>query len=349
MKETQLARQGVALAIGLLGALLATNIGIPLPWMLGPMVVVMVAAVAGAPVFAPVRLRVLVVPILGVMLGSGFHPEIFQNIGNWFLTLLILPVFVATAFGAAILFYRTIGGYDPVTAYFASAPGGLNDMMILGAEAGGDEKRIALAHASRIFIVVTFVVFFYSTFLDIAVTGNARPYISFGEVPELDLSILAACAIVGAVLGPRIRLPAPQILGPMILSGIVHLFGLTNAPPPTLAVNTAQLVMGTVVGCRFAGAKPREIARDLSLAAGASGAMLAVALITAFVVTELTGIGLRETFLIFSPGGLPEMSLLALAMHADVAFVATVHIVRISLVIAVAPIAFKLLGGRKAR
>jgi membrane AbrB-like protein len=245
-----------------------------------------------------------------------------------------------------MVFYRKIGGYDPVTAYFSAAPGGLNEMMILGAEAGGDEKRIALAHASRIFLVVSFVVFFYATVLDVSVAGDARPYVSFTDIPVRDLAILAACAVLGAYIGPRLRLPAPQILGPMVLSGAAHLSGLTGAPTPTFAVNTAQLVMGTVIGCRFIGARPREIFRDMSLAAGSAGALLTVALGTAMIVTSLTGIELRQTFLTFSPGGLPEMSLLALALHADIAYVATIHIVRILLVIMIAPIAFRILGLR---
>ncbi|MBT8417450.1 MAG: AbrB family transcriptional regulator [Silicimonas sp.] len=336
------ARQAIALAIGLVGAIAANALGIPLPWMLGPMVIVLVVAVAGAPVIPPVTLRALVVPILGVMLGSGFHPGLFAHIADWALTLLILPVFVAAAFSCSALIYRKIGRYDIVTAYFSAAPGGLNDMMILGAEAGGDEKRIALAHASRVFIVVTFVAFFYASFLGISIAGEDRPYIGFADVPGADLAILAACAVLGAWLGPKIGLPAPQILGPMILSGIAHLTALTDAPPPTLAVNAAQLVMGTVIGCRFAGARPREIARDMALAAAASGLMLVIALATAFAVTSLTGIHLSETFLTFSPGGLPEMSLLALSMNADIAYVATIHIVRITLVIAVAPVVFRL-------
>jgi membrane AbrB-like protein len=315
--------------------------------MLGSMVVVMVSAVAGAPVRAPIELRKIVVPILGVMLGSGFHPNIFAQVGDWILTLLILPVYVALAFATSMVFYRKIGGYDPVTSYFAAAPGGLNEMMILGAEAGGDEKRIALAHASRIFLVVTFVVFFYATFLDVSVSGDARPYVSFADVPVIDLGILLACAIAGAFLGPRLRLPAPQILGPMILSAIVHLTGLTASPPPTFAVNTAQLVMGTVIGCRFIGARPREILKDMSLAAGSSGALLSIALGTALVVTHLTGIELHQTFLAFSPGGLPEMSLLALALHADIAYVATIHIVRILMVITFAPLVFRMTGSRR--
>ena len=63
-----------------------------------------------------------------------------------------------------------------------------------------------------------------------------------------------------------------------------------------------------------------------------------------FTVTALSGIPIQQTFLTFSPGGLPEMSLLALAMSADVAYVATIHILRITIVIAVAPFVFRVLG-----
>jgi membrane AbrB-like protein len=102
--------------------------------------------------------------------------------------------------------------------------------------------------------------------------------------------------------------------------------------------------MGTVVGCRFIGARPREILKDMSLAAGSSGALLLIALCTAYAVTALTGIEIRQTFLTFSPGGLPEMSLLALALQADIAYVATIHIVRILIVLTVAPFVFRTLG-----
>ncbi|MGI9393797.1 MAG: AbrB family transcriptional regulator [Boseongicola sp.] len=336
-------RQFTALGIGAMGAAIAVRIGIPLPWMLGPMIAVTVAAVSSVPVSAPLILRKILLPILGVMLGSGFHPGIFGQISNWTITVMALPVYIAAAFGIAFLFYRKIGRYDTVTAYYSSAPGGLNDMMILGAEAGGDERRIALAHASRILVVVSFISFFFAIVFDITSSGQSRSHTPFAAVPMTDLMLLLGCAIVGASVAPYFRLPAPQILGPMILSGIIHSTGVTDAPPPSIAVNAAQLVMGTVVGCRFYGVAAREIARDLVLAGGASGSMIIVALFTAFAVTTLSGIPFQQSFLTFSPGGLPEMSLLAIAMSADVAYVATIHILRITIVIAVAPLVFGLL------
>ena len=305
------------------------------------MLAVMLAAIGRVPLVAPIELRRIVVPIIGVLLGSGFSPAMLDQLGNWVVTLAILPIFTIVAFTASFFFYRKIGKYDGVTAYFAAAPGGLNDMLIIGAAAGGNETRIALAHASRVFIVVTFVAFFYGFVLDVSATGDARPHVAFSDIPLPDLGMLLACAVIGALVAPMIGLPAPQILGPMILSAVVHATGLTSAPPPTLAVNGAQLVMGTVVGSRFVGTPVAEILRDLVLALGSSTSMLAAALVSALAVTSIAGIGLEQSFLAFSPGGLPEMSLLALAMGADVAYVAAIHIIRITLVISLAPLVFR--------
>ena len=55
-----------------------------------------------------------------------------------------------------------------------------------------------------------------------------------------------------------------------------------------------------------------------------------------------SNIPLAQAFLAFSPGGLTEMSLLTLAMGQDVTYVSVMHIIRITLVIAIAPTVFKL-------
>ena len=335
--------QIVALAIGYIGALIAVQIGFPLPWMLGPMIFVTISAVAGAPVKAPLQFRKIIMPILGVMLGSGFHPEIFAQISEWAVTISVIPAFVILAFASAFTVYRTIGRFDPVTAYFSSAPGGLNDMMLIGAEAGGVERRIGLAHASRILIVVSATSFIFWFFFDVSSNGQATPMVGFTDLTARDYAILIACAVVGAYLGPKLKLPAAPVIGPMILSSIVHLAGLTESAPPTTAVNIAQLVMGTVVGCRFVGVPVGEIGRDIGLAVIATAGMMVAAGLCAWFVTWQTGIDLKQTLLTFAPGGLPEMSLLTLAMGADIAFVATAHILRILLVIAAAPIVFRLL------
>ena len=334
--------QFTALAIGIAGGLAAYFGGLPLPWMLGPMIANTVAAMLRAPIAGPDPLRPYVIPVIGVMLGSGVTAEVFGLLGTWLLTLMLLPVFLACAAGISYAVYRRLGGYDPVTAFYSAMPGGLNEMLILGAEAGGDERRIALAHAARVLIIIVFVALFFGLVLGVSSgSRGAAPWIGLYEITARDYLILGLCAVVGAVLGKRMGLPASPVFGPMLLSGIAHIAGWVTVAPPTLFVIAAQITIGTIIGTRFVGATLGEIRRDIGLSAVASFLMLLAAVGFAELIVWTSGIPLAQAFLAFSPGGLTEMSLLTLAMGQDVTYVSVMHIIRITMVIGIAPFVFK--------
>jgi len=335
-------RQVLALCIGIVAGYTAFRLKMPLPWMLGPMIANTIVAVSGGPITAPVRLRPFVIPVIGVMLGSTITAQIFTVIGDWFVTLLVMVPFLATAALGSYGVYRRIGGYDPVTAYFAAMPGGLVEMLQLGTAAGGIERRIALAHAARVLLVVSFVGLFYGLVLG-AQSGAAgvKAWVGFGRLAISDWLVLAGCAALGVPVGQRLGLPAPNLLGPMLFSALAHLFHVVGVPPPSLMVIGSQIVLGTVIGCRFVGATAQEVARDLGLGVMSSLVMLVVAVGYTFLTSELTGTPMSQVFLAYSPGGLTEMSLLALALGQDVAYVSVMHILRILIVIVLAPFVFR--------
>ncbi|MFV1874659.1 AbrB family transcriptional regulator [Nioella sp.] len=343
--QTTSARTALALLIGIGSGVFAYLIGMPLPWMLGPMIGNTIAAILHAPIAPPARLRPIVIPVIGVMLGSGITPEVLEALGDWVISFLVLPPFLIVAAGTSFLFYRLVGKYDPVTAYFSAMPGGLNEMLILGAEQGGDEKRIALAHASRILLVIGFVALFFGLVLGVTSGGQGgATWVGLWELDLTDYAVLAACAVAGVYLGKVLRLPAAAVLGPMLLSGIAHFFHIVDVPPPTVLVIAAQVVMGTVIGCRFIGASVREVGHDLFLGFFSTVGMLITGVGFAAVVAALTDTELSQAFLAYSPGGLTEMSLLAFAMGGDIAYVSLTHIVRIVIVIFSAPLVFRWLG-----
>ena len=248
-------KTALALLIGLAGGVVAHFIGLPLPWMLGPMIANVVAAMLRAPVKGPAGLRNIVVPVIGVLLGSGVTAELFGLVSTWVLTLALLPPCLLVAAGVSFLIYRRVGGYDPVTAYYAAMPGGLNEMILLGAEAGGSERQIALAHAARVMIVIIFVALFFGLVLGVSAgrTDDAS-WTALDALSLRDYAVLGLCAIAGAWLGKIARLPAAPVFGPMILSAIAHYTALVTVPPPGLFVIAAQVTIGTVIGTRFVGA-----------------------------------------------------------------------------------------------
>ena len=333
--------QILAVCIGIAGGLAAYFGGLPLPWMLGPMIANTVAAMLRMPVRGPGRLRPYVIPVIGVMLGSGVTAEVFGLLGTWVLTLIVLPIFLAVAAGISYGVYRKVGGYDPVTAFYSAMPGGLNEMLILGAEAGGNERRIALAHAARVLIIIVFVALFFGLVLGVSSGGQgASSWIALNAITAADYAILGVCAVAGAMMGKWLGLPAAPIFGPMILSGIAHIAGWVSVAPPTLFVIAAQITIGTIIGTRFVGATLVEIRREIGLSAVASLLMLVAAVGFAELIVSISGVPLAQAFLAFAPGGLTEMSLLTLAVGQDVAYVSIMHIIRITMVIAIAPFVF---------
>ena len=337
----------LALALGLVGGVAAFFAGLPLPWMLGPMIANIVAAMLHAPVQGPAPLRNVVVPVIGVLLGSGVTAELVGMLSSWALTLVLLPPFLFVAAGVSFVIYRRVGGYDPVTAYYAAMPGGLNEMVILGAEAGGVERRIALAHAARVMIVIIFVALYFGLVLGVSAGGtdNAN-WTALDALTLQDYAILGACAVVGAWFGKIARLPAAPVFGPMILSGIAHFTGWVTVPPPSLFVIIAQITVGTIIGTRFVGATLADIRRDVGLAVLSCAVMLLIAVGFAEVIAHAAGMPLAQAFLAYAPGGLTEMSLLTLAMQQDATYVSVIHVIRITLVIAAAPVVFVMIRKR---
>lgn len=329
-----LRRLATALAIGFVGGALFAFLDLPLPWMLGALAACMTASLAGADLVLPQGLRKPMMAVVGVALGSAFTPDRLEGALAWLPSLLTLPIYVAVT-GALILFYlRRLSTFDGTTAFFAATPGGLSEMVLLSDSLGGDMRNVALFHSARLVLIV-----FSIPLLAYIVTGveSASTIAADGQtLAMLDIATLGGLLVIGWLIAKPLRLPSPAFMGPLILSSVVHMFGLTEASPPYMAIAAAQLVIGTSVGSRFSGVPLRLILQTLTLGAGGALLMFAVTLIFCMALYWVTGFPLPLLLLALIPGGFPEMSLIALGMGFDPAFVVTHHGVRVMLVVAFA-------------
>lgn len=335
-------RAAKALAIGTLGGAAFAAAGMPLPWMLGAMTAVTASALSGQRVALPRSMRNVCVTILGVMLGASFTPAVVARMGEWIFTLGALAAWGLTAGAAGWFYFRRVVGYDRVTSYFAAAPGGLNEMTLAGARFGADERRIALIHATRVFLTVLCIPIWFRIHDGLGSSATAAGFVGLGAIALGDYLILAGCALGGAYAADRLRIPAGAVIGPMVLSAAVHLAGVTESSPPTLVVWAAQVVIGSALGCQFVGFPLALIGRTILHGAVAGAMMVGLAVAAGAVVGLLAGIPVSTVVLGFAPGGLAEMSLVAIALGADAAFVATHHLVRIVLVVICAAPLFRI-------
>lgn len=341
-------RTAMALFVGGVGGGLFFIADLPLAWMLGSMCFSTVAALRGVNLAVNGTLRKVMTAILGVMLGCGFSTDTWSAMSRWSGGLLLLLVSVILSMLLVYLFYRRIGKFDPVTAYFSAAPGGLNVMYEVGEAKGGNGPTIALIHASRILILVMTVpmIFRYG----VGFAGNSQMTSLFGSIQDIvgDGWLLLA-AVIGYGGGYLCRLPAYHLMGPLLTTAAVQMAGITDVSPPMILVYAAQLVIGTAIGARFLGTRFRDIRHIIGLSFLSTALMVLIAAIFAYLFAETIGVSAAGIVLALSPGGLAEMSLVALALGIDVAFVSTMHVIRISLIIALVPLAFSGIERIRAR
>ncbi len=329
-----------ALGVGAAGGVLFQSIGAPLPWVLGSMAACAAASIAGLPVAASSAARRPMAAVIGVVLGSSFRPDLFEQAREWIVPLILLPLFLASAAFVCVTYFRRVAKFDPVTAYFAGMPGGIAEMVVMGSERGADERTIGLIHGARIFLVV-FTLPFLIRLVAAPVAAPAATVVH-GNVANLSLlGWSVGCVVVGLALGRLLRLPAWHLVGPLAVSAVVHATGIADFRIPAWALAAAQVGLGATIGCRFVGMTIRALLRTLLLAAGSTVLLLVLTVLWAVGIAAATGLDPVLLVLAYSPGGLAEMSMVALSLALEPAFVIVHHLTRVVLVLIGAPFAFR--------
>jgi membrane AbrB-like protein len=327
-----LGRFALALTIGTAGGGSFYFLGIPLPFMLGSMVACAVTSIAGLPVRAPMAVRPPMSAVIGAVIGASVSPAALAHLPSMGWSMLFLVAFMITGGAVSALYFYRVIGFDLRTACFAGMPGGLIDMVTLADEHGGDPRKVAIVHTLRVMLVV-----FTVPFLVLTLTGAERvPGFNMAStLADIDRGFLLwfpVSCVAGTILGAVLRLPARYFVGPMLVSAAIHVTGVSNYKLPFEMLIVAQIVLGATIGCRFVGTPPREIAAVAVASIGSTALLLVIGALFAWLTTLLSPLGFLAVFLSYAPGGLAEISLLALALQIETAIVTAHHIVRIILV-----------------
>jgi len=330
------------LAAAGLGAAIFVALGLPLPLLLGPMLGCLGFALAGARMEDMGGFGTFMRTFLGVAIGATVTPELVAELPRHAPTLLLVPVFVLVIGAVGYPFFRRVMGFDHPTAFYSAMPGGLQDMLIFGQEAGGDVRAMSLVHATRVLVIVTAAPVLLMALYDADLT--LPPGLPATAVPVHELALMLAAAVVGWKAAERARLFGAALLGPMIATAALSLMDIIHFRPPAEVIWAAQFFIGISVGAKYTGITARELRIDVG--AGIAFAVLLSLISLAFIeaVLLISPAPTLEVLLAFLPGGQAEMAVIAIVTGADVAFVVVHHLLRIFIVITAAPFAARWLG-----
>jgi len=337
-------------ALGGAGGLVAHALGLPLAMLLGSLVSVTVAGalglrIAGHAPAVPQKWRYVLVPVIGVAIGASFPPDFATQVLNWWVTMLALVAFIPLAQFLGYQMFARLGGLTPATAYFAAMPGGFIEALDMGEKAGADMPMLIMLQFLRLILCIVLIPIGFSLFEGHAV-GSASGFSAAGAHSPLtawDVAVMVALGAGGWFVAHHLRFPAAMLSGPLLLSGVAHAFGLTDAVPPVWAVLVTQWVMGTSLGVRLIGFTRGEAGKALGLSVLNVGLMLLIAVGIALVAGDAVGEPVAAVILAFAPGGVSEMSLVALSLHLSAVYVTLHHLARIILAVLVARVGVRLI------
>ena len=327
---------GVTFCIGLSGALLFLALHIPLPWLFGPMTACLVAALCGMQLKAVKPLGEAMRTILGVAVGATVTVSFLMDLSSMWATLLLIPVIVGVIGFIGVPYFQRVWGYDWATSYYAAMPGGLQDMLAFGEEAGGNVRAMSLIHATRVLVIVIALPFLLKMFWQADLSNP--PGEAAASMPVFQLVVMVFCGLVGWQVAKRIGMFGASILGPLILAAIAAVSGVLQHRPPAEAIWMAQFFIAVGIGVKYVGISRAEIRRDIAAGFGFCGILILLTFVFVEFVQLLNLAPPMETILALAPGGQAELVVLALIVGADMTFVVAHHVFRIFFVILGAPI-----------
>ena len=332
----------LVILISIPSAIIADYFNIPLAWMLGPMIITSISALAGLKVKMPKLALSSILIILGLHIGNYIDQNLFNQMINWVWTSVIMLIYIIVCILIVSKYLQKYAGYGEKASIFSAAPGALGPLMILAENEKTDLSQVATSHLIRLIIIITLIPFII---VNNAVTESLIVD-DFNYVAQnhLNLLMLVVASIIFILIFEKIRIPAALLSGTLFASGLLQMTDVATYKLPDASINFCLLILGASVGCRFAEKTIKEIANNSLHSLVATTILVLLGFIAAYVATFFVDTNILTLILSFSPGGIYEVAVIAIAFDLEPDFVAFHHIIRLLFILFTVPIILKVLS-----
>ncbi|WP_378954992.1 AbrB family transcriptional regulator [Pelosinus sp. sgz500959] len=331
------------LLIALLGGFLFSYLHTPLPWMLGALTTVLLwNFLLKRKVCWPGKFANIGQIIIGYTIGRTFTQETCQQIMTQLPIMLIVTI--VTVIFSLLLGYITHKrtGISVESGLIGSIPGGLSQTAVLCAEVPGSDITIVTVMQTARLLSVIFVV----PFLAIhglgygSLTPTAVSTISTATsilMPVSQKILISGLVILSAILAHRLGMPTPFLLGAVIGTASIGLYGLKLPSLLQYWLDGAQLCIGAYTGARINLGNLSNWRKILPYTLLGVIGLIFCSIGIAFLLMHFHHISLVTAFLSTAPGGMAEMGLTGMMLQADLSVIVAFQLFRLLFILMVLP------------
>ena len=338
-----------SIIIGVIGGYIGTLVHLPLPWLLGALLLNLVVSFTSYKITFDKKIFLPVLLIIGVILAGTFNITLLHKIHLWIYS--SIAMIICTVIGTVVvsIYFNKICKFDKLISTLAALPGAfvviagaMNDIAKNKKESG----QVVIPQATRVLFIVLFLPFIFATqvgYQEIDSYGNTPTFTLryFGE-----LIFLIGISWVGTIILEKLKIPSAPILAAMIVGGFFYTLEITTARFPDIFINIAFVLLGSAIGCRLSGLAPKEIMFYSMHGVVVSAILLSIAGLFAYLLKVFLGFDFMTVFLSFAPGGIHEMVVISVAYNIDPIFVSYHHFLRIFFIIFLIPFILKIIKRR---
>ncbi len=277
--------------------------------------------------------------VLGVTLGTLIRRESLSAVtANWVAVLLVLLATIGVSMLAAAVVSR-VTDVDQATAQLGLIPGGASGIVAVSGEVGADSRLVAVMQYARVYLVIAMLPLAVGLLPDESQPVH-QATLAQGSHPELvGVALLVACTLVTVLLLRVAPIPSGSLLIPMVLSaGFCFAFSQYAPTIPMPLRDAALVVIGVQIGLLFTVESLRATRRALPAVAAATVALIAVCAGIGLVLAEVTDKSALDGYLATTPGGLNAVLAVAVTSDVDLAFVTSVQVLRLLVMILAGPL-----------
>lgn len=156
-----------------------------------------------------------------------------------------------------------------------------------------------------------------------------------------DILLLFSLGFLGWGVFSRLRMPVAPFLGTLAVLTLLRLAGLDIPLSPAWLFPVLQVLLGIYVGSKITPEAVRDLRPMFKAALLIVGWALSVIFLMGPFLAWTTTLDLYTAILSSSMGGLPEITMIALATEADLGFIIMMQLVRMVVTVAVFPLILK--------
>jgi membrane AbrB-like protein len=332
----------LVILISIPSAIVADYFNTPLAWMLGPMIITSIGSLAGLKVKMPKLALSSILIILGLHIGNYIDQNLFDQMFNWIWTSVIMLIYIIICIMMVSKYLQKYAGYGNKASIFSAAPGALGPLMILAENEKTDLSQVATSHLIRLIIIITVIPFI--------IVNNATTEtlilddFNYMTQNHLNLLMLITASIIFILIFDKIKVPAALLSGTLFASGLLQITDVATYKLPDVSINFCLLILGASVGCRFAEKTIKEIANNSLHSLIATTILVLLGFVAAYAATFFVDTNILTLILSFSPGGIYEVAVIAIAFDLEPDFVAFHHIIRLLFILFTVPLILKVLS-----